>query len=62
MAETTKWATVEGVAEHLGISLRTVRVWLYTTDIPKYQPTGEGGRILFDLAEVDEWVKTHRAA
>lgn len=48
-------ATVEDVAAHFGVSPRTVKRWLKTTDIPHRQPGGPGNSVRFNIAEVDEW-------
>lgn len=51
-------ATVDDVAKHFGVSTRTVRRWLKSTDIPHRRVAGT---IRFNLAEVDHWA-THRDA
>lgn len=45
-------ATIRDVAEHFGVSTRTVRRWLKSTDIPHRRI---GDTIRFKLPEVDEW-------
>ena len=45
-------ATVEDVAAHFGVSIRTVRRWLKSTAIPHRRL---GVTIRFNLNEVDEW-------
>ena len=44
--------TVEDIARHFGVSDRTVRRWLETTDIPHRRIAGT---IRFNLPEVDSW-------
>ena len=45
-------ATVEDVAVHFGVSIRTVRRWLKSTAIPHRRL---GVTIRFNLDEVDAW-------
>lgn len=52
-------ATVADVADHFGVSERTVRRWLKGTDIPHRRV---GSTIRFNLAEVDEWSSTRPEA
>ncbi len=51
-------ATVEDVALHFGVSVRTVRRWLKSTAIPHRR---FGATIRFNLDEVDEWASAHPA-
>ena len=51
-------ATVGDVADHFGISTRTVRRWLKSTDIPHRKVSGT---LRFNLAEVDEWARVRVA-
>lgn len=50
-------ATVEDVAIHFGVSIRTVRRWLKSTTIPHRRL---GVTIRFNLHEVDEWALARR--
>jgi excisionase family DNA binding protein len=52
-------ATVEDVAQHFGVSERTVRRWLNLEDAPPHRRIGN--IIRFDIAEVDEWAKARVA-
>lgn len=52
-------ATVADVADHFGVSERTVRRWLKETDVP-YRRVGAG--IRFVLNEVDEWAQARADA
>lgn len=47
-------ATIPDVAEHFGVSEKTVRRWIKHTDIPHRRIRGT---IRFNLDEVDEWSK-----
>lgn len=48
-------ATTEDVALHFGVSIRTVRRWLKSTDMPHRRI---GLTIRFNLDEVDDWAST----
>lgn len=52
-------ATVEDVAEHFGVSTRTVRRWLKDLGVPHRRVMGV---IRFNIAEVDEWATRGQAA
>ena len=45
-------ATIDDVAAHFGVSVRTVYRWLVSTDIPHRRA---GGTLRFNLDEVDAW-------
>jgi len=45
-------ATIEDVAAHFGVSVRTVHRWLKSTDLPHRRV---GGTVRFNLGEVDDW-------
>lgn len=47
-------ARVGDVAKHFGVSTRTVRRWIKSTDIPHRRV---GSTVRFALAEVDEWAR-----
>lgn len=47
-------ATIDDVAAHFGVSVRTVYRWLASTDIPHRRP-GDERTVRFNLDEVDEW-------
>ena len=48
---------IEGIAEHLGVSVRHVRRLVSERRIPFVK---WGQRLHFDLAAVDAWVDQHR--
>ena len=53
------WASVDEVAEHLGIKRETVYVWIER----KGMPAKKVGRLWkFKLSAVDEWVNSGQAA
>jgi excisionase family DNA binding protein len=45
-------ATIDDVAAHFGVTTRTVRRWLSSTDMPHRRA---GGTLRFNLDEVDSW-------
>ena len=54
MEQTERWASVEEVAEHLGIKRDTLYKWIKRTDIPAHKV----GRLWkFKLSEVDSWAR-----
>lgn len=49
-----RWLSVEGIAEHLGVSKDTVYAWISKKSMPAHRV----GRLWkFQKAEVDAWVK-----
>ena len=56
---TTRWYSVEEVAEHLGIKTTTLYKWLERKSMPAHKV----GRLWkFKLEEIDEWVKSGQGA
>jgi excisionase family DNA binding protein len=54
-----KWANLEEVAKHLGVTKDTIRNWIKKSDIPAHKI---GRQWKFKLSEVDEWVKSGKSA
>lgn len=52
-----KWVNLEDVAEHLSLSVDTVRVWVRNGKLPVYRA---GKRYKFKISEIDEWVRAGR--
>lgn len=52
-----KWVNTEDVAEHLSVSMDTVKAWVRAGKLPAYKA---GKRYKYKLSEVDEWVRTGR--
>lgn len=50
-----KWVNTEDVAEHLSVSMDTVKAWVRAGKLPAYKA---GKRYKYKLSEVDEWVRT----
>jgi excisionase family DNA binding protein len=48
-------ATVEDVADHFGVSTRTIRRWVAEQDMPHRKGGGDNGALRFNLSEVDAW-------
>lgn len=59
MNSTTRWLSVEQVAEYLGISKETVYRWLEKGIVPAHR-VGKLWR--FHSSEIDEWIKAGGAA
>jgi excisionase family DNA binding protein len=56
---TTRWYSVEEVAENLGIKTTTLYKWLERKSMPAHKV----GRLWkFKLEEIDEWVKSGQGA
>jgi excisionase family DNA binding protein len=53
LEERSRWAEIDGVAEHLGCSVRRVRD-LRERGMPAKRI---GRRLIFDLRAVDEWLE-----
>jgi len=49
-----KWVNLEYIAEHLSLSIDTVRGWVKEGKLPVYRA---GKRYKFKISEVDEWVR-----
>lgn len=54
-------ATIREAADHFEVSVRTVRRWLKTTDIPFSRIGGPNGAVRFNLTELDRWAESHGA-
>jgi len=50
-----KWVNLEDIAEHLSVSIDTVRTWVRSGKIPVSRA---GKRYKFKISEVDEWVRS----
>lgn len=53
--EVEKWVNLEDIADHLSVSIDTVRNWIKSGKIPFYRA---GKRYKFRISEVDEWLKS----
>lgn len=56
-ANESTWVTLSAICDRLGKSPATVHRWI-RLGMPKHQPAGKGGDLLFQPDEVDEWVKS----
>jgi predicted DNA-binding transcriptional regulator AlpA len=56
MAE--QWIDTEAIAAHCGVSVKTVRRWVQTTDFPHVRPDGTG-QIVSKVSLVDQWMLRH---
>lgn len=53
------WVSLEGIAEHLGVSTDTIHRWIRNRKMPAHQV----GRLWkFKISHVDKWVQAGRAA
>lgn len=57
--EPEKWSSLEGIAEHLGVSKDTIRNWIKKDVIP-YRKIGR--QYKFKISEVDAWVDSGKSA
>ena len=54
-----RWVSVQDVADHLGVNKDTVYKWIDSHGLPPHKV----GRLWkFQLAEIDEWVRSGGAA
>lgn len=54
-----KWVNIEVVAEHLSISVDTVRTWIKEGKLPINRA---GKRYKFKISEVDAWLREGKIA
>ena len=57
--KTDRWVSVEEIADHVGIKRDTVYKWITRKSMPAHKV---GSLWKFQLAEVDEWVRSGGAA
>jgi len=54
-----RWVSVQDVADHLGVNKDTIYKWIESRALPAHKV----GRLWkFQLAEIDEWVRSGGAA
>jgi len=49
-----KWSSLKEVADHLGVSQDTIRLWIKDNKIPAHKI---GKQWKFKLSEIEEWVR-----
>jgi excisionase family DNA binding protein len=54
-----KWSSLDEIAEHLGISTDTIRIWIKKDTIPYYRV---GRQFKFRISQIDEWVISRKSA
>lgn len=59
LQDTEPWASLEEVADYLGVNKDTIRNWIKKTEIPAHKI---GRKWKFKPSEVDEWVKSGKSA
>lgn len=52
-----RWLSVNAAAAHIGVSRATLYRYLELEGLPSHQPAGARGRRLFDVAEIDAWLR-----
>src|SRR4051812_37129429 len=58
-AQAAKWLNVDGAADHLQTTPEGIRALVKRRRIPHHR--GAAGRLLFDRAELDAWVRNESA-
>ena len=53
------WISISEAAEHLGVTVDSIRNWIKKTDIPAHRI---GKLWKFKKSELDEWVKSGKSA
>lgn len=53
------WISIAEAAEHLGVTVDSIRNWIKKTDIPAHKI---GKLWKFKKSELDEWVKSGKSA
>ena len=53
------WISIAEAAEHLGVTVDSIRNWIKKTDIPAHRI---GKLWKFKKSEIDEWVKSGKSA
>ncbi len=54
-----RWMSLKEIAEHLGVSMDTIRSWIKKDTIPFHKI---GRQYKFRLSEVDAWVESGQSA
>lgn len=58
MLKPEPWVNTKKIAEHMGVTVETVRKWIKLEKIPCHRI---GKLWKFQISEVDEWVKSGQA-
>ncbi len=59
MDNVERWMSLKEIAEHLGVSMDTIRSWIKKDTIPFHKI---GRQYKFRLSEVDAWVESGQSA
>lgn len=59
MGEVERLYSVEEIANHIGVSKDTIRVWIKKETIPYYKV---GRQYKFKLSEIDAWIESGKSA
>lgn len=57
--EPEKWSSLEEIADHLGVSKDTIRIWIKKGAIPHRKI---GKQYKFKISEIDTWVDSGKSA
>ena len=49
-----KWSSIDEIAEHLGVSKDTIRIWIKKKEMPAYKIAKQWK---FKVSEVEQWIK-----
>ena len=58
-SEPERWAGLEEIAPHLGVSKDKIRIWIKRDNIPHHKI---GRQYKFKISEVDSWVESGQSA
>lgn len=58
-SEPERWSGLEEIAQHLGVSKDTIRIWIKRDNIPHHKI---GRQYKFKISEVDSWVESGQSA
>jgi excisionase family DNA binding protein len=56
--EPEKWSNLKDIAEHLGVSEDTIRIWIRKDAIPHYRL---GKQYKFRISEIDAWIESGKS-
>jgi excisionase family DNA binding protein len=57
--EPEKWVSIREIADHIGVSKDTIRLWIKKGSIPHPRA---GKQYKFKIYEIDEWLKSGQSA
>ena len=60
MSEQRNYLRADDVAKKLGVSIYTVRKYVFNKKIPYIKMEGSRGSLLFDEMEIDTWLQSKK--